>query len=48
MAVDAATPSSPVPIPELTKIATEACDTALKEVTEYEHTKVGDWNSQII
>ncbi|GCB22394.1 dynein light chain Tctex-type [Aspergillus awamori] len=48
MAVEAATPSSPVPIPELTKIATEACDTALKEVTEYEHTKVGDWNSQII
>ncbi|RAL00306.1 dynein light chain Tctex-type family protein [Aspergillus ibericus CBS 121593] len=48
MAVDAATPSSPVPIPELTKIATEACDTALNEVTEYEHTKVGEWNSQII
>ncbi|PWY81846.1 hypothetical protein BO70DRAFT_362282 [Aspergillus heteromorphus CBS 117.55] len=48
MAVETAPPSSPVPIPELTKIATEACDTSLKDATEYEHTKVGEWNSQII
>ncbi|KAL4888458.1 Tctex-1 [Aspergillus ambiguus] len=47
MAVDAA-PTSPVPIAELTKIATEACDTALNDVKGYEHAKVGDWNSQII
>ncbi|KAJ5151894.1 hypothetical protein N7492_010189 [Penicillium capsulatum] len=49
MAVDTTTPSSqPVPIPELTKITTEACDTTLKDTTEYEHANVSEWNSQII
>ncbi|KAL2221341.1 Tctex-1 [Thermoascus aurantiacus ATCC 26904] len=47
MAVET-TPSSPVPIAELTKIATEACDTALKGAEGYDHTKVGSWNSLII
>ncbi|EAU36026.1 conserved hypothetical protein [Aspergillus terreus NIH2624] len=47
MAVDAA-PTSPVPIADLTKIATEACESALKDVKGYEHAKVGEWNSQII
>ncbi|KAJ6150886.1 dynein light chain (Tctex1) [Penicillium chermesinum] len=28
--------------------ATPACDKALQSATEYEHSKVGDWNSQII
>jgi hypothetical protein len=41
-------PVSPIPIPELTKIATDACDTALKSAEGYEHAKVGEWNSQII
>ncbi|KAJ5248784.1 dynein light chain (Tctex1) [Penicillium chermesinum] len=48
MAVDTATPVSPIPIPELTKITSDACDKALQSATEYEHSKVGDWNSQII
>ncbi|KAI2790244.1 hypothetical protein POX_d05751 [Penicillium oxalicum] len=47
MAVEAA-PVSPVPIPELTKITSDACDSALKDATEYEHSLVGAWNSQII
>ncbi|KAJ5995523.1 hypothetical protein N7481_002500 [Penicillium waksmanii] len=38
----------PLPIPELTKITTEACDSALKETTEYQHEKVSEWNSSII
>ncbi|EAW07878.1 dynein light chain Tctex-type family protein [Aspergillus clavatus NRRL 1] len=41
-------PVSPVPIPELTKIATEACDSALTSAEGYDHAKVGEWNSQII
>ncbi|PLB43995.1 hypothetical protein P170DRAFT_67088 [Aspergillus steynii IBT 23096] len=41
-------PNTPVPTAELTKIATEACDTSLKDVEGYDHLKVGDWNSQII
>ncbi|KAF9886129.1 hypothetical protein FE257_012064 [Aspergillus nanangensis] len=47
MAVETA-PSSPVPIADLNKIASEACDTALNEAQGYEHAKVGEWNSQII
>ncbi|KAJ5160493.1 uncharacterized protein N7482_007497 [Penicillium canariense] len=47
MAVEAA-PASPVPIPELTKITSDACDAALKNATEYEHGQVGNWNSEII
>ncbi|KAL4905756.1 hypothetical protein BDW74DRAFT_151960 [Aspergillus multicolor] len=42
------TPATPVPIAELTKIATEACDSALGQADGYEHTQVGTWNSQII
>ncbi|PKX94414.1 dynein light chain Tctex-type family protein [Aspergillus novofumigatus IBT 16806] len=41
-------PVSPIPISELTKIATDACDAALKSAEGYEHAKVGEWNSQII
>ncbi|KAJ6103101.1 hypothetical protein N7486_005528 [Penicillium sp. IBT 16267x] len=48
MAVDGSAPASPVPIPELTKITSKACDAALKDTTEYKHANVGEWNSQII
>ncbi|KAJ5684709.1 dynein light chain (Tctex1) [Penicillium sp. IBT 18751x] len=48
MAVEGTTPVSPIPIPELTKITNDACDDALKTVTEYEHTAVSSWNSAII
>ncbi|OQE17242.1 hypothetical protein PENSTE_c021G08967 [Penicillium steckii] len=48
MAVDNTAPPSPLPIPELTKITTEACDSALKDATEYQHDKVSEWNSSII
>ncbi|KAL2011723.1 hypothetical protein VTN00DRAFT_4441 [Thermoascus crustaceus] len=48
MAVETTPASSPVPIAELTKIATEACDTALQGTEGYDHTKVGSWNSLII
>ncbi|KAJ5226893.1 uncharacterized protein N7469_006899 [Penicillium citrinum] len=48
MAVDGSAPPSPLPIPELTKITTEACDLALKDTTEYQHDKVSEWNSSII
>ncbi|PYI35136.1 hypothetical protein BP00DRAFT_422467 [Aspergillus indologenus CBS 114.80] len=48
MAVEPAPTSSPVATSELTKIATEACDFALKDVTEYDHSRVADWNSHII
>ncbi|KKK24876.1 hypothetical protein P175DRAFT_0498980 [Aspergillus ochraceoroseus IBT 24754] len=41
-------PTSPVPIADLTKIATEACDSALGAADGYEHTQVGAWNSEII
>ncbi|KAK5712506.1 hypothetical protein LTS12_027902 [Elasticomyces elasticus] len=41
-------PSSPMPIEELNKVATEACDNTFTDVEEYDHTKVGDWNSEII
>ncbi|KAL4740795.1 Tctex-1 [Aspergillus similis] len=41
-------PATPVPVAELTKIATEACDTALDKADGYDHTKVGTWNSEII
>ncbi|KAL1964276.1 hypothetical protein VTN77DRAFT_7096 [Rasamsonia byssochlamydoides] len=48
MAVEATAPSFPVPLAELTRIATEACDAALQGTTGYDHAKVGEWNSQII
>ncbi|KAE8164649.1 Tctex-1 [Aspergillus tamarii] len=48
MAVETAPTSSPVPIADLTKIASEACDSALNGVEGYDHAKVGEWNSQII
>ncbi|KAB8072291.1 Tctex-1 [Aspergillus leporis] len=48
MAVETAPTSSPIPIADLTKVATEACDSALNGVEGYEHDKVGEWNSQII
>ncbi|KAL2832030.1 Tctex-1 [Aspergillus cavernicola] len=46
MAVEAA--PTPVPIADLTIIATEACDSALGQSDGYEHTQVGTWNSEII
>ncbi|KAJ5086398.1 dynein light chain (Tctex1) [Penicillium alfredii] len=48
MAVEGTTPASPVPIEDLTKITTSACEDALKTAEGYEHDKVGQWNSQII
>ncbi|CAG8178718.1 unnamed protein product [Penicillium salamii] len=40
--------TSPIPIDDLTKITTEACEEALKTSNGYEHDNVGTWNSQII
>ncbi|KAJ6004190.1 hypothetical protein N7499_000260 [Penicillium canescens] len=40
--------ASPIPIPDLTKITTEACAEALKNSKGYEHDAVGTWNSEII
>ncbi|CAI7652962.1 hypothetical protein PCG10_006038 [Penicillium crustosum] len=40
--------ASPIPIEDLKKITTEACESALKTTQTYEHDNVGDWNSQII
>ncbi|RJE19757.1 Dynein light chain [Aspergillus sclerotialis] len=48
MAVETPSANSPVPIEDLTKIATETCDTTLKDAEGYDHAKVGEWNSQII
>ncbi|KAL1995007.1 hypothetical protein VTN49DRAFT_1194 [Thermomyces lanuginosus] len=49
MAVEPApSPSFPVPADQLTNITTEACNTALKDVTKYDHSQVASWNSQII
>ncbi|KAI9928578.1 hypothetical protein ASPWEDRAFT_36346 [Aspergillus wentii DTO 134E9] len=48
MAVEPSPATSPIPIEELQKIASEACTTALKDAEGYEHSKVGEWNSQII
>ncbi|WEW55712.1 hypothetical protein PRK78_001145 [Emydomyces testavorans] len=48
MTVEATPNNCPVPIEELTKIATEACDTILADVKGYDHEKVGQWSSQII
>ncbi|KAJ5297884.1 hypothetical protein PENANT_c012G04462 [Penicillium antarcticum] len=45
MTVEAA---APIPIPDLTKITTEACAEALKNSKGYEHDAVGTWNSEII
>ncbi|KAJ5794322.1 Tctex-1 [Penicillium paradoxum] len=47
MAVEGAS-TSPIPIEELTKITTEACNDALKDTKGYDHENVGTWNSQII
>lgn len=33
---------------QYTNAAKQACDTTLTDVKEYDHTKVGDWNSGII
>ncbi|KAJ5113080.1 hypothetical protein N7456_001614 [Penicillium angulare] len=48
MAVDGSAPTSPIPVPELTKITSDACDNALKTTTEYDHSAVDKWNSEII
>ncbi|KAJ5951263.1 uncharacterized protein N7479_009676 [Penicillium vulpinum] len=40
--------ASPIPIEDLTKITTEACQNALENSQGYEHDNVGAWNSQII
>ncbi|KAH8693283.1 Tctex-1 [Talaromyces proteolyticus] len=49
MAVEPAAPSAfPVPPAELSKIATEACDAALKTSEGYDHLAVSSWNSAII
>ncbi|KAK9850837.1 Tctex-1 [Penicillium brevicompactum] len=40
--------NSPIPIDDLTKITTEACEEALKTSKGYDHDNVGTWNSQII
>ncbi|CBF87699.1 protein tctexA [Aspergillus nidulans FGSC A4] len=47
MAVETS-PATPVPVAELTKIATEACDSALDKADGYDHAQVGKWNSEII
>ncbi|OJJ49601.1 hypothetical protein ASPZODRAFT_128087 [Penicilliopsis zonata CBS 506.65] len=47
MAVETA-PTLPVPIEDLTKVANEACESALKSCESYDHAQVGEWNSQII
>ncbi|PGG99676.1 hypothetical protein AJ79_08450 [Helicocarpus griseus UAMH5409] len=48
MGSEAASGNLPVPIADLTRITTEACDTALEGVQSYDHDKVGQWSSQII
>ncbi|EYE92486.1 dynein light chain Tctex-type family protein [Aspergillus ruber CBS 135680] len=48
MATEQKSANSPLPIEELSKVTSEACETTLAEVKEYDHTRVGDWNSQII
>ncbi|KAJ5145526.1 uncharacterized protein N7515_000090 [Penicillium bovifimosum] len=40
--------ASPIPIEQLTKITTEACNDALKDSKGYDHESVGAWNSNII
>ncbi|EEQ35709.1 conserved hypothetical protein [Microsporum canis CBS 113480] len=37
--------SSPIPVEQLTKFATEACDTTLEGVEQYDHEKVSEWSS---
>jgi len=48
MAVENRPASPPVPIAELSRIASEACGAALKGAEGYDHAQVGTWNSQII
>ncbi|EGC41249.1 dynein light chain [Histoplasma capsulatum var. duboisii H88] len=38
----------PIPIADLTEIATDACDAALEDVQSYDHEQVGQWSSHII
>ncbi|KAM0797463.1 dynein light chain, cytosolic [Usnea florida] len=38
----------PIPIPRLTDIANDACDTAFHSVTSYEHASTSSWNTSII
>ncbi|EEH41566.1 hypothetical protein PAAG_03129 [Paracoccidioides lutzii Pb01] len=45
---EAATGNLPVPTADLTKIATQACDSALQNVQSYDHEQVSKWSSQII
>lgn len=35
-------------IAELMPLIHQACNTALKDVTKYDHSQVASWNSQII
>ncbi|KAH7564484.1 hypothetical protein BM1_01531 [Bipolaris maydis] len=39
---------SPLPTDDLQQIAKTACEQAVGAATSYDHTKVGDWNSEII
>ncbi|EUC50044.1 hypothetical protein COCMIDRAFT_1235 [Bipolaris oryzae ATCC 44560] len=39
---------SPLPTDDLQQIAKTACEQAVGSATSYDHTKVGDWNSEII
>ncbi|QKX56120.1 uncharacterized protein TRUGW13939_03220 [Talaromyces rugulosus] len=48
MAVESGPAAFPVPPAELSKIATEACDAALKSSEGYDHLLVASWNSAII
>ncbi|KAK2779840.1 hypothetical protein FQN52_005539 [Onygenales sp. PD_12] len=48
MGGEVATGNLPVPVADLTKLATEACDSVLENVQGYDHEKVGQWGSQII
>ncbi|KAG9190718.1 Tctex-1-domain-containing protein [Alternaria panax] len=40
--------ASPLPTAELEQIAQQACEQAIGSAESYDHTKVGDWNSDII
>ncbi|KAF6229572.1 hypothetical protein HO173_011427 [Letharia columbiana] len=40
--------TAPIPIPRLTDIANDACDSAFESVTSYEHASTSSWNTAII
>lgn len=40
--------TAPIPIPRLTDIANDACDSAFRSVTSYEHASTSSWNTAII